>query len=442
MKSADAGIRQRSAFALARLGAPARAAVPDLIAALGDSDEETRLQASWCLQALDADGLEALAALKPLLKSAKVEDRRFAMGFLAEAGPAAEPFIIEALPDDDPEVCSLAIKGLVQGRGNDPKLIPLLFRAAARPVVLAGPWNAAMLAARLSVKDATILVEQAHHTDPAIRALACESLGIASQRVDPASDISRKQIVPTLRQALKDPEPSVRLRALYAVQSLRFPPEELAAAALSLLESQEPRIRQQAFLFGGGTPGKDNGAAVAAMTKALKDSDKQVRYKAALRLTDLNARDKEVLAILLELLGDKDFYMERSSCCTALSRFGAEARGRSHAQAAGGRPQRSIANQGPGGPEEDRPVGRRRAAASGVRRPPPAALPLLKDDEVPGLVKELEDEQLDVRMNAAYRLAMAGKEGKATVPVLMEGLKAPAAQTRLRLDPGPGPGPR
>ncbi|MHB1037987.1 MAG: HEAT repeat domain-containing protein [Pirellulales bacterium] len=83
-------IRETAADALARIGA---AAIPELVAALGDRDEDVRAEAARALARMGPTAKAAVPALIAALGDEHETVRRNAARALGQIGPAAEPAI-------------------------------------------------------------------------------------------------------------------------------------------------------------------------------------------------------------------------------------------------------------------------------------------------------------------------------------------------------------
>lgn len=107
LKDPDAGERLRAAKKLATLGPDARAAIPDLTAALMDSDRDVSRQALLALQAIRPGGTGSVA-LNVYIRDLGDEDeviRLRAAKALAKLGPAAKPALpaLQAAARNDPD---------------------------------------------------------------------------------------------------------------------------------------------------------------------------------------------------------------------------------------------------------------------------------------------------------------------------------------------------
>ncbi len=83
-------VRETAADALARIG---EAAIPDLVAALGDRDEDVRAEAARALAKMGPAAKAAVPALIVALGDRHEAVRRNAARALGQIGPAAEPAI-------------------------------------------------------------------------------------------------------------------------------------------------------------------------------------------------------------------------------------------------------------------------------------------------------------------------------------------------------------
>lgn len=160
-------VRMRAVAILRDMGGPGiKAAVPDLIARLDDSDPHVRLHSAITLGNIGPEAISARPALEPFLKDkshtvrvytaiaawkitgnvepsltileAGLQDRKApfcwaAAAFLGEMGPAARraiPLLAEATKYADKDVASLALQSLAE---IGPETLPILTNALADP---------------------------------------------------------------------------------------------------------------------------------------------------------------------------------------------------------------------------------------------------------------------------------------------------------------------
>jgi HEAT repeat protein len=168
----------------------ARPAVPDLIAALGDNDEEVRL---WAAITLGQIGPNAASAVEPLIES--VRD---------EAHPVVIPSAIKALGEIGP----VAIRAL-------PILAPMVRDPEHRNHIMAihafwriGPKGQA----EASILVPTLIDRLGTSTWPRERARTAEILA----EMGPAA----REAIPALSMAARDPEQEVALAAGNALRAL------------------------------------------------------------------------------------------------------------------------------------------------------------------------------------------------------------------------------
>jgi len=154
MKTGDPEFQRECQFALANIGPGAAAAVPQLTEALGHANEEVRGSACYALGRI---GPEARSATPALLKMLKDEE-----GFLK----IASVWALVRIDGVNPRIGRLAVPLLIRGLQNDRELV----RAeAARMLGEMGPQAEAALAdlRRMSTADSSSLV----------RDIALESIG-------------------------------------------------------------------------------------------------------------------------------------------------------------------------------------------------------------------------------------------------------------------------
>jgi HEAT repeat protein len=205
LRETDGGIRATAAEALGLIGPTARAAVPDLIEALGQMGYDVR---SKVVAALERIGPDAVPHLIVALRQDDAGIRAAAAEALGLIGPAAKEAVLpisEVLHDGDGNVRGWAM--ITLGRIG-PAAVPALVKAL-----------------REGVGD--------------VRWMAARSLG----EVGP----SARDAVPALVEALQDGDPTVRWRAARALGKVGLAAPEAAVPALTkALDDQDDEVRKNA----------------------------------------------------------------------------------------------------------------------------------------------------------------------------------------------------
>ena len=129
MHDPDESVRHQCLQALQVLGVGAKLAAPKLIAALKDTDGQSRLQILQVLQNI-GDSEHTLGVAADLLRDPSAAVRQQAVVLLGGQGSAALPHLITALKDADLGVrfTAVAVLPRIPGDIKDalPALVPLL----------------------------------------------------------------------------------------------------------------------------------------------------------------------------------------------------------------------------------------------------------------------------------------------------------------------------
>ncbi len=268
-----AAVRAGAAFALGRIGPAARHTGPGLVAALTDPAANVRAAAALALGLLGPGTPGAGVALAEALKDGHAEDAAAAataLGNLGADAEAAVPVLVDLARGTDPTLRRRAVDVLARigpaARSAAPVLLevlraadPLLRRDAARGLVCAGPQAGAPVAALVEA-----LRHTGDHADRPVRAWACLSLAAIGPRARAA--------VPDLIAALRDDEVNVRASAGLALARIGPPAVAELVAALGHLD---PRVRTEAARALGGM-GAGAWRALDRLRAALRDEDPDV----------------------------------------------------------------------------------------------------------------------------------------------------------------------
>ena len=172
---------------LGAIGPAAKAAVPDLVAALADADEVCSTEAAVALAAIGAEAAAAVPDLRKLLDDGVPAGTRYTAAYaLGQIGPAAKaalPRLLELSKSNDEILATVAVWAALKIEPADADLvetaIPLLRRA------IRGDRDMVRLEAAVALGDigkpaatAIPILELVSEEDPlpAVRAAAAEAL--------------------------------------------------------------------------------------------------------------------------------------------------------------------------------------------------------------------------------------------------------------------------
>jgi HEAT repeat protein len=225
LQSTNSTYRQLALIDLRQMGPAAKAAGPQVKAALNDSDDLVRQQAEKTLREIDADLLQsslqkmneeipaAVARLTQMIQSGEFKDRFRAVETIAVFGPDSKPAVpalIGFLSGPGPQLPGhFAVVGLMNSR-----------RSAAEALAEIGPE------ARAAVPALIDLLKE--HRDY-YRAMYCKALG----NIGPDA----KEAVPVLEDAMRDDNLGIRLAAAVAVTKIAPEQSSNAVGVLKNLQA-------------------------------------------------------------------------------------------------------------------------------------------------------------------------------------------------------------
>jgi HEAT repeat protein len=250
----DPDIRSEAALALARMGGKA---VPTLVRALADQDEDVRKAVAGALGSVGPKGRVAVPALIERLKDRSHDVRTCAVEALGSIGPAAK----EAVP---------ALGRAMKDRDFRKPAVEALGRIgeASLPVLLEG-WSKGEAEERAEI------------------ALALARIG---PKAEPA--------LPLFVEALKDTDVSLCEAAAHAVGALGAAALPATPRLIALLQHKNDNLRFAA-VEALEKLGPKAEAAIPALIEALRDKDGRVSCYAAYALGGFGPRAKEAVAPLI-----------------------------------------------------------------------------------------------------------------------------------------------
>jgi len=257
-------VHKAAAAALGEIGAPA---VPGLLAALRDAEEDVRRKAAWVLGKIgDAAAVPGLLAA---LHDADVDVRVAAAAALGQIGDAtAVPGLLAALHDADVDVRWTAARALE--RIGDAAAVPGRL-AALGDADADVRWAAAVALGQIGDNAAVPgLLAALGDADADVREAAAAALG----------EIGDAAAVPGLLAALGDANADVREAAAAALGEIGAP---AVPGLLAALGDADERVREAA----AEALGQIGAPAVPGLLAALGDADADVRQAAAWALRNL-----------------------------------------------------------------------------------------------------------------------------------------------------------
>ena len=247
LTASDRAIRREASYQLLQLGAGAKAALPDLIKALDDSDKQVWSNAIATIAAIGPEAVDAVPKLLEGLDSRSSRGQRprdrgqtlFRSAYaLARIGEAAKPQLIAALKGPDTGLRIGAAKAL-GGMGPSAKeAIPALIEnlghddqeVRSEVIESLGLIGAEAVA---PLRDALGL------TDPRLREGSARALAAIGEAAAPAGD-------KLLESAAKEKDPEARSAVLSALPKVGLPPAQVLPPLIAALKSDDEALRHAA----------------------------------------------------------------------------------------------------------------------------------------------------------------------------------------------------
>lgn len=220
MRSADAEVRRRGAWALAGMGRHAVLALDVLVAALRDPDPRVAQQAASAFPHMGPDAARCAPALVRALLDGLVDvNAALAMTLVRDLGAAGEEALVGALVEPDLERVLWIFRSLDGNLiGTEDFAVWLLERTLRTHADPAVRRRAVEVLRRLgrdtALADATLVRALLDDADAAVRAACARLLG----RLAGDDDDLRETALPALREASKDRDAGVARASANAVQ--------------------------------------------------------------------------------------------------------------------------------------------------------------------------------------------------------------------------------
>lgn len=343
LRAAEPESRIKAIKGLSKLGVEA---VPPLLGALKDSEEQVGQAAAYVLRLLKVEPKELVAALGPAIKDADVRVRRGVVGALARGGADAVPHLVAALDDAEVQVrrqAALSLQDISRRtKANDEVLAGLkkAIKDKAAPVRLV----AVQALGRCGKGAAEPLLLALEDEDAPVRAYAIDSLGkikaepqivlpalVRRLKEDAAPQVRQsalrtlgtlgKAAIEAIQAGLADKEPAVQNAAIKSLAALG-PDAKGAVPALKELASKSPSqpVRRAAV----GALGQIEEGNLLIFVELLKLPDSTVRLECLKQLGRAKTVPKEALPVVTSTLGDEDSEV-RVLSAFVLGQMGAEA---------------------------------------------------------------------------------------------------------------------
>jgi HEAT repeat protein len=305
LESADAKIRREAAYQLSRPGVASKAAIPQLIKALEDDQQQVWFGAITALSNLKGDAEAALPALMKELEAWQPfrKDRQGTQALyrtalaLGSIGAPAVPALSNALTSGQWHVRAGAARALSFAGGTASTVAPRLASALADDRVEVREAAAETLAVLGTVALGPLTETLVTADDPKARATAAMALGRLGRDGAPAEAVLKQAaleekdtaarvqalvafsrvvpgspaLVPVLMRAWEDSEESVRRAAHSALLLVRPVDQALLPSIVPLLNSPEESVRARAAQLIAEL-GPDGASAVASVEAALRRS--------------------------------------------------------------------------------------------------------------------------------------------------------------------------
>ena len=290
LSNTDKEVVHYALWALMKIGAEAKDAVPALCRILDDESESIREMAAFALDAItDPIDLTVLSELKYMREgqsTVSAADKR------NNAAQAAVPYLIRRLNDESPQVRIKAAYAL--GSIGNPTAVPALIdmlQDNSEDIRGAAAWALGLIGrpAQAAVPD---LINMLKDENDSIRHEIISGLG----------GIGTPTVIPTLIETLDDDAESVRKTAVLQLGRIRQPVEKVVPALIKTLADSDSNVR----LWGALALSVIGEPAIPALIEGLSDEADVVRREAATALLEIGAEAQAAVPALTQALKDKN----------------------------------------------------------------------------------------------------------------------------------------
>jgi HEAT repeat protein len=416
--------RYQAALELGALGARAKDAVPDLIAALEEDEERVSAAAGQALVKIGEPAAQPLADRLSRIKN--VNTRLIILEIFLLAGPdakAAVPALAKMSNDEDRSLRLASVRALHAIK--DSRAIPALtdrllldedFGVRRFAAVALGCLESKAEPAIGNLIDVLREMNDLKKVDLGNIPDSLPQFPYANPVLNLESDVRTALVriggpaVPRLVKLLREADKDLRRDTLGLLWCIGENARETVPAVIKCLGDSDATVRAQAAITLGGIGGNTK-AAASALARALKDNDADVRVCASTAILDhMRSHQEEALTVLLSCLHVPDAPVREHAARELGWLKKIRPRAVAGLRAALKDPDESVRN------------GVVDSLCHLANQTPVA---------IPALIVAVEDSCESVRMNAVRSLGDLDKPGKTVLDVMIKALHDPSSKVRI-----------
>jgi len=324
----DPKARYWACLALAEVGPPAKAAIPELSKLLKEADPELRLQAAVALGQIGPDAQGATAVLLPLLDDEQPAVRIGAIFALGKVGAKeAVPALEKNLKSENQFIKMISAWALAKVQPDNAERVTqaidliLVSLKDKDPHVRRGAAQALYELKAPPEKVGPALMESLSDADPSVVAHVAESFAsLGAKAVPRAIDAFKKKetrelavqvlrrigpdaapAVPELVEALKDPDVAFRREVLFTLAAIGPAAKAAVPALVAMLSDTNEELRPAAC-YALGRIGPDAKDAVPELRKALRGEDRLLKFASVWALLHILPEDAALRPLAVPIL--------------------------------------------------------------------------------------------------------------------------------------------